>query len=86
MPEGDDRKMFYMACETCKKKVYPSDMGHGYRCESCNRQFENANPTYNFSVKISDCSGSIALSCFGEIGETILGINARKFFEIHEDA
>ena len=42
-------------------------------------------PTYNFSIRVSDCSGSLTVSCFGEIGQTILGINARKFFEMHED-
>ena len=25
------------------------------------------------------------LSCFGEVGETVLGINAQEFFQMHED-
>lgn len=75
VPEGSDRQMFYMACESCKKKVMES-MGR-YTCESCGKASETATPTYNFSVRVSDCSGSIILSCFGEIGETILGMNAR---------
>ena len=75
--------MFYMACESCKKKVMPCD--GGYACESCMRNYENAVPTYNFSVKVSDCSGTLMLGVFGEIGESVLGMTAREFLAIHED-
>ncbi len=85
VPENTDRQMFYLACEVCRKKVLEDPTGRGYHCENCNRHFENANPTYNFSIKVSDCSGTIMLSVFGEIGETILGISAREFHKIHED-
>lgn len=46
VPEGGDRQMFYLACEACKKKVIPE--AAGYRCENCDKNFEKANPTYNF--------------------------------------
>lgn len=71
VPEGTDRQMFYLACEVCKKKVLECSTGAKkiYECESCNRQYENCVPTYNFSIRISDCSGTAMLSCFGEIGE-----------------
>ena len=74
VPENADRQMFYLACEVCKKKVIQT--GTNYHCESCSRSFENMVPTYNFSIRVSDCSGTLMVSCFGEIGETILGINA----------
>lgn len=77
--------MFYLACEVCKKKVFKDDSGVGYNCESCMRKFEDCVPTYNFSIRVSDCSGQVMLGCFGEVGETVLGINAREFFQIHED-
>lgn len=76
VPENTDRQMFYMACESCKKKVIQVDRGN-YQCETCQRFYESAVPTYNFSIRVSDCSGSLMLGCFGEIGETILGMNAR---------
>ena len=85
VPEGTDRQMFYNACEVCKKKVI-QNYSNEYFCESCQRAFANCVPTYNFTIRVSDCSGSAMLSCFGEIGETILGINAREFFAMHEDA
>ena len=83
VPESSERQMFYLACESCKKKVMHN--GTTYDCESCARTYENCVPTYNFSIRVSDCSGTLMVSCFGEIGETILGITAREFYKIHED-
>lgn len=77
--------MFYLACKVCKKKVFKDKSGVGYNCESCMRMSEDCMPTYNFSIRVSDCSGTIMLGCFGEVGETVLGINAREFFQMHED-
>jgi len=74
VPEGGDRQMFYMACEQCKKKVMQVETG--FHCENCMRTFASAVPTYNFSVRVSDCSGTIIVSCFGDIGDKILGMSA----------
>ena len=84
VPESPDRQMFYLACETDKKKLFPT--GDGKFCDANNRVYDTAIPTYNFSFRVSDCSGSLVLSCFGEIGETILGMNATEFQAMHEDA
>ena len=46
VPENTDRQMFYQACESCKKKVMPDSAG--FSCESCDRVFKKAVPTYNF--------------------------------------
>ena len=75
--------MFYLACPSCKKKV--TDDGKGYRCESCDKSYEDAVPTYNFSFKVQDCSGSMILGCLGEAGENILKMKANDFYTIHED-
>ncbi len=71
--------MFYLACPTCKKKV--SDDGQGYRCENCARVYEDAVPTYNFSYKISDCSGSMTLQSLAESGDVVLGMNCKAFYD-----
>jgi len=84
VPESPDRQMFYLACESCRKKV-SEEPGRGYYCERCSRHFGQAIPTYNFSVRVSDCSGQMSVACFGDIGETILGITAREFHQMHED-
>jgi len=78
---GDESKpYYYLACPSCKKKV--AEELNGYRCENCAKSFAKANPTYNFSIKFSDLSGNVFLSCFGETGDKILGIHAAKFYEI----
>lgn len=83
VPEDSDRQMFYLACEQCKKKVMQDPAG--YHCENCHKLYKDAVPTFNFTVRISDCSGTLTLSCFGDIGQSILGITAKEFFAMHED-
>ena len=78
------KQMFYLACPTCRKKV--SDDGVGYRCENCNKVYDNAVPTYNFSYKISDCSGTLILQCLAESGDVILGMSCKAFYDdLHQD-
>ena len=84
VPENPlERKMFYLACPVCRKKVVDDSMG--YRCENCAKTQQEATPTYNFGLKIADCSGELVLNCLGEAGESILGMKANDFYEIHED-
>ena len=40
-------------------------------------------PTYNFGLKIGDCSGALTVNCLGESGESILGMNSVEFHGIH---
>ena len=56
IPESPERMMFYLACQHCRKKVH--DVGNSYRCDTCDKSSEDAVPTYNFRVMISDCSAS----------------------------
>ena len=58
--------MYYLACPSCKKKVV--DDSNGYHCERCNKQYDEAVPTYNYSIKISDYSGTIQMQVLGETG------------------
>ena len=74
----EDRKMYYLACPTTRKKVV--DDGEGYRCEACNETHQEANPTYVFNFVASDCSGQIILNLFGENGDAILGMKANDFY------
>ena len=41
--------------------------------------------TFNFSFKFSDYSGSVFLTCLGEIGEQILGKPAAKFVTFNSE-
>ena len=42
-------------------------------------------PTYNFSFKAQDASGSSLFGCLGEGGEAILGMKARDLYAIKDD-
>jgi hypothetical protein len=55
----EERKIFYLACKDCKKKV--TDQDSGYFCESCQKNFGEAVPTFNFSFMFSDCSSKITI-------------------------
>ena len=77
--------MFYLACPVCKKKVMEEGMDT-YSCERCSRTFETVVPTYNYSVKISDFTQTITLQCMGEVGESLMGMSAQKFYnELRDD-
>ena len=77
------RPMFYLACPTCKKKVI--DDGRGYHCEACNKVHEEARPTYNFGIKVQDCSGSTTIQCLGDTGEAVLGLTAADLYQLRDD-
>jgi replication factor A1 len=67
----------YPAClsEGCNKKV--EDMGDGtWRCEKC--QINHNRPEYRYimSLNVIDHTGQIWLSCFDEVGRTIMGMSA----------
>ena len=81
--ENNAKPLFYMACPSCKKKVI--DEGDKFNCERCNQTFDNATPTYNFSVKISDFTDSHIFNLLGEAGDAIIGIPAQELYKFHED-
>jgi len=49
-----DKGFSYPACPECKKKVIEAGAGGGWRCERCNKTFDDCNHTYNFSVLLGD--------------------------------
>ena len=75
--------MFYLACQSCRRKVV--DAGNCYECAHCTKTFEDALPIFNFSVLITDCSGSIRVQCFGEVGEAVLGMTGVQFYRAYHE-
>lgn len=57
----------------------------GYRCEACQRSYDEAVPTYNFSFRFGDFSDSLYLSVLGESGDAVMGIPCKDLYQI-EDA
>ena len=78
-----ERQMYYNACVSCKKKVIEESPGQ-YHCESCGRMYDTCNPTYNFSIKISDFTGTVPVSIFGADGSAFTGMPADEFSKIQE--
>ena len=72
-----------MACPTCRKKV--TDEEQGYFCINCSKNYKDAVPTYNCSVKLSDLSGSMACGLLGEVGDSFIGMDCKTFFDMDMD-
>ena len=80
--QNDESKlMYYLSCPTCKKKVI--DEAGGYRCEKCQKTFNEAIPIYNFAFRLNDFTNGLILQCLGEVGEQIMGVPA---VVVHENA
>ncbi|KAI5926981.1 replication factor-A protein [Camillea tinctor] len=76
----------YPACsnEGCNKKVI--DQGDGtWRCEKCD--IAHARPQYRYimSVNVNDHTGQMWLSCFDDVGRSIMGMSADELMELKEN-
>lgn len=69
----NDERIYYNACmsENCRRKVTTEH--DGYRCESCNKNFMTARPTYMITAKISDFTDSIFVNFAREHGAALMG-------------
>jgi hypothetical protein len=75
----NDERTFYLACpeDNCRRKVFENDGMSGqtgkYRCEHCNRCYENAVPSYMLLCKIGDFSDSVYVNFYRHQAEAIMG-------------
>ncbi|RWS26554.1 Replication protein A 70 kDa DNA-binding subunit-like protein [Leptotrombidium deliense] len=75
----------YLACPTagCKKKV--TDMNNGYyKCDKCNKNFEDYEPRLILGLAISDFGGELWITLFHEDAEKILGIKAKELIQMRD--
>ena len=61
----------YYACKDCRKKVYRDASTGDWKCDRCNKYFEESEPTYNLCVKISDPTGSMFVDFFADKAQAI---------------
>lgn len=80
--KNDDR-IFYMACQSCRKKVI-EEGPNSYRCENCNKSFESYDPTYMMTARISDFTDSVFVSFSREHGDKLMGMTAAEFKHMRE--
>ncbi|KAI5066413.1 hypothetical protein GOP47_0019037 [Adiantum capillus-veneris] len=77
-----EQAMWYLACQTCNKKV-TEDLGSSkFWCEGCQKSYEECNRRYILTVKFADFSAEGWISAFNEQAEVILGHPADKLAEI----
>ncbi|CAF1214168.1 unnamed protein product [Adineta steineri] len=70
----------YMMCpeERCGKKVVDENNG-SYRCEKCNKTYNNFKWAYMVSAEISDTTGAQWITVFRNEAEALLGLTAEEF-------
>ncbi|XP_046438075.1 replication protein A 70 kDa DNA-binding subunit-like [Daphnia pulex] len=70
-------RALYMACpsDECNKKVIDQNNGL-YRCEKCQREFQEFKWRMMLSVNIADATDQQWVTCFQETAETLLGKSA----------
>jgi len=70
---------FYSSCpsDNCNKKVIEVDQG--YRCEACNKIYDNAHLQYTLSCQISDNLEQMAVTVFRENATKLLGMKVDEF-------
>lgn len=65
--------MVYMACPEDKKKVQKDFGREGWYCERCDKYYDNPVATYMVNAKLSDGTGVIFASFYGEQAEQLFG-------------
>ncbi|KAK4897235.1 hypothetical protein LTR28_001754, partial [Elasticomyces elasticus] len=76
----------YPAClsEDCNKKVVETDPGQ-WRCEKCDKTHPRPEYRYIMSVSVSDHTGQLWLSCFDDVGRSIMGMTADELMALKEE-
>jgi len=67
----------YNGCKKCKKKILEK------ACDRCKEE-NAATPYYLFNIRISDGSDSCWVSCFGDLGQQLLGKPATEVVALQE--
>ncbi|KAE8146267.1 hypothetical protein BDV25DRAFT_162858 [Aspergillus avenaceus] len=74
--------MCYPACRSdgCNKKVTESAPGQ-WRCERCDKTHPHPEYRYIMLISVSDHTGQLYLSCFDDVGRSMMGISADELME-----
>jgi len=75
----------YPACagENCNKKVQETTDGR-WRCEKCNKEYDNYNWRMMLQVNLADASDNCWATLFQESGEVLMGTPAAKMGELKD--
>eukprot|EP01134_Creolimax_fragrantissima_P000499 CFRG0499T1 len=73
----------YNACPSCNKKVL--DTGNGYRCEACQKDYQEASKRLMLSVCVYDAEGSQWVTAFHDTAEQMLGMSAEDLSRLSQN-
>ncbi|GKZ27885.1 replication factor A protein 1, partial [Aspergillus brasiliensis] len=75
----------YPAClsEGCNKKVTELDPGQ-WRCERCDKTHPQPDYRYIMHVNVSDHTGQLWLSCFDDVGRSMMDISANDLMALFQ--
>lgn len=78
--------LYYPACgsDACNKKVTMEPDGT-WRCEKCDRTFEEPQYRYILSANVADYTGQFWLSGFNDIGEQLIGVTAGELQRLKDE-
>lgn len=76
--------LYYNACEDCNRKVTKEE--DIYRCEKCNKEFNDCNARYILRLQVADCTGQTYVSCFDKEGEALIGQPAKSLRDIDDSS
>jgi len=71
-----DENLYYNGCPDCMRKV--SEEENGWRCLNCNKFLQQCSVRYIPSIKMSDSTGSIYATAFGDISDDLIGYKAEE--------
>lgn len=79
--------LWYASCqgEGCNKKVVMEDSGV-YRCERCNRTYDDCDYRYMVSMHLGDFTGQLWISLFDDAAAGFFGILAREMKAMSEES
>lgn len=78
--------LWYDSCvgEGCNKKVVLED--GKYRCEKCNKVYDECNQRYLVSVHAADFSGQLWANIFNDVGTGLFGHSPKELKELGENS
>ena len=62
----------YQACPECRKKVSRDYSTGHWRCERCNKTYEDSTATWMILVRLTDCSGDISCNFYADQAKSII--------------
>ena len=76
-------KNYYSACPNCRKKLVQKE--DKFFCPGCESQINDAILNYFLSLRVIDITGEHSLNLFGDLVNTLFGIDAKNYSNLIEN-